>query len=193
MPPLCAIVKSLIMENILEEFEESSVIYGTFWQRFQALFMDGLILSPAILFDWYNKTSLKSPWLLITIALLATIYKPFMEYKYGSTLGKKMLNLRVVNKDFQNPSLLNILLRNVFDILERLITLVIVLIVFSMPEFQQISLMKDFTNLQNSVVNNTLVIFIPLVLVIIEIVFLLTDKQKRALHDWIGSTLVIKY
>lgn len=180
------------MENVLAEFEERSVIYGTFWQRFLALFIDGLLLSPALFIDWYNKTEWKNSLLLIVVALLATIYKPFMEYTYGATLGKKAINLIVVSKDFEKPALRNILLRNIFDIGQRLLTLVIILMVFSMPQFQVITSIKEFSNLQRTVINPLWITIAPTVLVIIEIIFILTDAQKRSLHDRIGSTLVIR-
>jgi uncharacterized RDD family membrane protein YckC len=38
-------------EDLLEEFEQPEPIFATFWQRFFALLIDGLILSPLIIID----------------------------------------------------------------------------------------------------------------------------------------------
>ncbi len=84
-------------DNLLDDIVQVDVRYSTFGQRFLALLVDGLVLAPFLLVDFYNKTTWKSLALLMIVFIIMLVYKPFMEAKYGATLGKMALGLTVVN------------------------------------------------------------------------------------------------
>jgi hypothetical protein len=61
-----------------ETIDPNTVIYGGFWVRFGAMFIDGLVLAPvSVGVTYYNATSAKSPLLhccRLPINLLWSIY-----------------------------------------------------------------------------------------------------------------------
>lgn len=178
--------------NVLTEFEEPEVIYATFWNRFWALLIDGLVLLPLALVDLYNETTLKNSTLIVIVALVGLIYKPFCEFKYGATIGKKAIKILVVNKQFQNPGLREAISRNIFDIGERVFALIIALMVFNLPAFKNASSLNKYDTLENTVFNMNWYLFAIFIIVLVEIICLLSDKQKRSLHDRIGETFVVR-
>ncbi len=68
-----------------------------------------------------------------------------MEYIYGATLGKMALKLRVVDAQFEKAGLQEILLRNIFNIVPSLITLVFTIGIYLRPEFEDVNGFTEYT------------------------------------------------
>ena len=126
-------------QDLLPEIEDLQINYSTFWQRFFASFIDGLILIPFIVIDTFNKSTWKSLPLFLITFLIALAYKPLLEAKYKATVGKMAMKLTIVDINFNNPSIKNIILRNMFDISTRVIIAITTFITFMAPEFQKIN------------------------------------------------------
>ncbi len=75
--------------------------------------LDGLWLCflPLNLLAQHNLLVLKSFPLVVLIALVWWVYKPFMEWRYGATFGKMVVKIRVLDSSMQNISLNQALLR----------------------------------------------------------------------------------
>jgi uncharacterized RDD family membrane protein YckC len=179
-------------QNILTEFEAAPSVYGTFKERAFASLIDGLILLPLVAIEWFNKSTWKNLELLVVTFLTGLTYKLFFEYKYGATIGKKAMKLKVVNTAFLPVNLKEVLFRNIFDIAERTFFFVIGVIIYRSPEFNTISSNKEYTDFSKTLINTNLYVVVFTLLTIIEIIFIVTDKKRRALHDRLGETLVIK-
>ncbi|MEO6734558.1 MAG: RDD family protein [Ferruginibacter sp.] len=179
-------------ENVLSEFEQVTTIYGSFKQRTFASLIDGLILLPLVAVDWFNKSGWKSQLLLIATFLIALLYKIFFEYKYGATIGKKAMQLIVVNKDLLGVNLKEVLVRNVFDITWKTIFFVIDIITYRSTGFINVTSNEQFVAFQKNLINVNPYLLVYFLVIIIEVVFILTDKKRRALHDRMGDTFVIK-
>lgn len=176
----------------LTEFESTSFLYGSFKDRVLASLIDGLILLPLSVFDWFNKSDWKSQILLTTVFLVGLIYKPLLEFKYGATIGKKLMKLVVVNRDHQKVNWIEVLIRNIFDITSRIFFFGATLMTYRSEGFINVTSNQEFVNFQKTIINlNPFLIFFSLI-TLIEVVFILSDKQKRALHDRMGATFVIK-
>jgi uncharacterized RDD family membrane protein YckC len=171
---------------------EPEIVYGTFWFRFFAMMIDTVIMMPFIIAELNNKIRWKSPTIFIIISLLVFLYRPFCEYKYGATLGKMVLKLSVVNDHFEKVNLKQVLLRNIFNIVFTVISLVTTLILFNTQGFENATTLKVLDNLPGEAEFRHSTLWLASILYIVEIVFLLVDKQKRSLHDRIGNTLVIR-
>ena len=81
------------MDNVTPQdesiFPEMDIRFAKFWARFGALLIDGiLILIVTVPVTFYNVTHWKTPLFFILTSLVTIIYKPFMEYRFGATLGK---------------------------------------------------------------------------------------------------------
>jgi uncharacterized RDD family membrane protein YckC len=178
--------------HVLTEFESTTSVYATFKQRAFALLIDGLILSPLAVIDWFNKTGWKSPILLFIAFAIGLVYKPFLEFKKGATIGKEAMNISVVNSGGSQLSIQQAALRNVFDIAFKTFTFIATLIIYSSAGFSNISTNEDYVRFQQAVINfNPYVIFYMLIF-IVEIILVLSDKARRSLHDRIGNTYVVK-
>lgn len=173
--------------------EYPQVKYGGFWPRLGALFLDFLILGlPTIALSYFNVVSWKSTPLLIVTSLVSLAYKPFMEFQYGATFGKMALNLRVVNLNFQKANFTEIFLRNIFNIVAGVFSLVSSFLVFNSVQFQTLTGYMEFNRLVASQRSSSILQGSNALIVLVEFICLVSDDQKRALHDRIAKTYVIE-
>lgn len=73
--------------------------YASFLQRFYAFVIDCLIFLPLHTWSQYNLITTKSIGIAIFVALVWCIYKPVMDWKFGGTIGKLVLKMRVLSTE----------------------------------------------------------------------------------------------
>jgi uncharacterized RDD family membrane protein YckC len=115
-----------------------------------------------------------------------------MEYMYGATLGKMSLNLKVTSVDFNKASLNQILVRNVFNIVPSLVTLVVMIGIYQDPAFESVSGYGEYSQF---LAGFSVVQYVNLLaggLVIADAIVMLADKRNRAWHDKFAGTFVIE-
>lgn len=179
-------------ENLLNDFEEIPTVYGNFKQRAIAILLDGLILAPFAVLQYFNQFTWKSELILTTIFVIELVYKPFMEFQYGGTFGKMIMKLKVVNIKFLKADLKQVSIRNIFGIAGSIYSFVSVYMLFKTVEFATVTTNQQFEELQKKSTNLNAYLLIYFVIWLAEIIFLLSDDKKRSLHDRMGDTLVIK-
>ena len=113
---VCAACKPAFVQRIQEDAEvPHALIYGGFWIRVAATFIDGIVISiaqyavyiPVILIVVRSSGSSENPWPLlvaqIVLALFSMVltagYEIWMVGRHGATLGKMACRLRVVAPD----------------------------------------------------------------------------------------------
>ena len=171
--------------------EETSVIYGGFWERFGALILDWLILLPLTILNVFNSRSWKSEFLLIIVSLLAMIYKPLLEYLYGATPGKKALSLVVVTDNYEKISGKEAILRNIFGLIIGVAGIIISL--YALPDMGKTP--KAITGLDDIDSNMVVSVLFSLVLFLLylaDAICLVANNRKKSIHDFIGRTLVTR-
>lgn len=178
--------------HILTDLENEHAIYGSFKQRALASCIDGLLLSPLLVVDWYNKTGWKSQLLLTAVFMVSLLYKPFFEFWRGATPGKKWMKLLVVNDEHLKVSLQQVLIRNIFDISSRIYYYSITLYIYQRVGFEYINTNTEYVKFQKEFTDINLYLLLSAAITVIEIILILSDKKKRALHDRMAGTLVIK-
>jgi len=177
------------VQDVLIDIENAQFSYATFGQRFLASIIDTLVLLPFAFLDVFNKTSWHNILLLSLVFMVTICYKPFMEFKYGATLGKMALKIAVVNTAFKKPELQNAIFRSIFEILSRMATLIISIITFVQPVVEGGPISRVFTprgSLAQNWVTWTLVI-----VTFIDLIVFFNNSNKQALHDQIGKTYVV--
>ena len=179
-------------QDILTDLEHPQIKYSTAWQRFFAVIIDGLILSPFVLIDSFNKTTWKSYPILAISFLITLAYKPFLESRYGATLGKMAIKLTIVNASYQKADIKNVILRNTFEIVNRLLLAVVAVITFTNPAFEDVDSLAGYSKLSNSEAGALAVTISLSVLFLIDAIFLIADRRRQSLHDKIGQTFVIQ-
>ena len=129
-----------------------------------------------LLYDYQKENVLQSG---ISVALTIAYYVVFQYMNKGQTLGKKLLKLRVVDKDTNKPiSIVKGLLRSLLtlSILSGTLSIILLYIVNK--------------NIYFPIYSGLLVI--EGIFVLTTIIFILYKKEKRGLHDIMTNTVVIK-
>ncbi|EDM44093.1 membrane protein, RDD family [unidentified eubacterium SCB49] len=180
--------------NTNNDFEHQ-VEHATFMSRAGAYVLDSLLLSAVTVFiNAINIANFKSFLLYIPIASIAIFYKPFMESKYGATLGKMAFKLKVINKEFNPIDLKQSFLRNIILIFPAILFVPIYYLAFNNPILSNTTGLIEFTQgltieypIQGWISN------LGFLVIVIDMIVLLTDSTKtnRSLHDRIGSTFVV--
>lgn len=129
-----------------------------------------------VLYDYQKENVLQSG---ISVALTIAYYVVFQYMNKGQTIGKKLLHIRVVDKDTKKPiSILKGLLRSfiVFSILSGIL-LILFLYIF---------------NANNYINAYMTLLLLEGIFTLITIIFVLYKKDGRGLHDMMANTMVIK-
>jgi uncharacterized RDD family membrane protein YckC len=170
----------------------SADIYGSFWMRFAALLIDGVILTPITLgLTYFNVSDWKSTEVLVLLSLIGIIYKPFMEFQFGATVGKMALKLKVVNANFEKAELSHVLLRNIFHLAGSILSFLITLYIYQDPGFESVSGWTDYSVFTKGFIVLQAVTWMTSIITIVDGIVLIADNRKQSLHDKIGQTYVI--
>src|ERR1700712_5415747 len=85
---------------------EADIVFAKFWTRFAAYLLDSMIISVITLpVTYLNVTHWKLTIFFILTSVVELAYKPFMEYRYGATLGKMGVGIRVAGRFFGKVTL----------------------------------------------------------------------------------------
>jgi uncharacterized RDD family membrane protein YckC len=161
--------------------------YQTFWPRFAAAIIDGLVLLPvSILLGFVYKSGLP----VVVYAALILDYVVFFAYSislhgyYGQTIGKWVMKVQVVNIDETRLTMRQAFLRDSIGI-----SLALVYLLFAInPVFSGVSPdSRDFKAHIPSVILN-----VGLLVLILELVTMLTNAKRRSLHDFIAGSVVVR-
>ena len=129
-----------------------------------------------LLYDYQKENVLQSG---ISAALTIAYYVIFQYMNKGQTIGKKLLKLRVVDKDTEKPvSILKGFLRS-FIVLSILSSVLSILFLYIL-------------NKNSYFIGYSTILVIEGVFTITTIMFILYRKDKRGLHDIMTNTTVIK-
>jgi uncharacterized RDD family membrane protein YckC len=176
-----------------DQTETTNVKYGGFWPRLGALLLDGLILSPFTLaLSYLNIVYWKSSLLLVFITVVGIMYKPVMEFMFNATLGKMVLNLKVVNMNFELCSAREIALRNIFHILPSFLALLVTIGIYNNPDFESVSGWMEYSRFVQQFSTLRYINYCAGLVGIVDAIMLIADEQKRSLHDRIGGTFVVE-
>jgi len=129
-----------------------------------------------LLYDYQKENVLQSG---ISVALTIAYYVVFQYMNKGQTLGKKLLNIRVVDKDTNKPiSILKGLLRS-FIVLSILSGTLSILFLYIL-------------NRNSYFISYSTLLVIEGLFTLITIFLVLYKKDSRGLHDLMANTIVIK-
>ena len=162
--------------------------YSTFWPRFWAGMVDGFVLCPISIIDGYmyppvGKTLLVI-WTIFAFLTYST-YSVLMHARYGQTVGKKATHIRVMNVDEDRiPSLRQAILRDIGEIGPGFISSAYIILLILTDRYSKDTLASNWAMISLS--------FASLGWFIVELVTMLTNKKRRALHDLIAGTVVVR-
>ncbi|MEM8906859.1 MAG: RDD family protein [Bacteroidota bacterium] len=169
---------------------DASPEFASFWVRAGAAILDTVLFIPVVLLSQYNIFTVKSFFLELLLACLWLIYKPYMEYQYGATLGKMAFKLRVIGEDLQRITLDQSVKRFAFYFLGYLGAILVNYWSFHHPDFASVENFEQLAQIRESFSAEFIanVANIPIFVSIVAVIF---DPQKQALHDQLAQTYCV--
>lgn len=178
-------------------FEDKGVIqltefvYVGFWRRVWAKILDFFIaaIPGGIAYTFATKTSVKTNSIVpfVIYILLADSIVAYFIVRYGATPGKIILKMKIVNQFGSHLT--------IFEALRRTLFYAVYLIVLAFVLQQGISAGIDSTEINHFLNNSTGVTSNVLTAIIwftfIDQFFLLSNKKKRTIHDFLGNSYLI--
>ena len=172
--------------------------YGGFWIRLGAFIVDMIVISPCIAFHlfWLRRLPREiyqfEPMLLLAIAVS---YNVISVRYWGGTPGKLLCGLRVVRTDLEPAGWKEAMLRESVNAALGLVgDVLFILAVQQLSETAFVGSRKDLMKeiialegLPGRVVN-----WAGNVWMLSEFLVLLTNRKRRALHDFVAGTVVIR-
>jgi len=173
--------------------------YAGFWPRLGALLVDAIVIGiplVSIFFwaaGWGSKTALASVTASMTI--LGAIYYIYFTGRWGQTLGKMAMEIRVTKIDGARVTMREGFLRHMVDLVLAILAslgMLVALYSISLVDFESKGLFDRIKLLQSTEPpwarwNHTA----QNLWVWSELVVLLLNKKRRALHDFIAGTVVV--
>ena len=163
--------------------------YHTFWRRFLAVIIDVILLKPLEWVDTYILSGVIDSFGIMAwgvfYSIIGIAYYVFMHYKYGQTVGKMITKIKVI--DVSEERLLSVFqacLRDIVPILFFPLSIYIYyLLAFSGLDYPAI------------LVENPWMFYIGFVVFIwisLEFATMFLNEKRRAIHDLIAGSVVIK-
>ena len=154
-----------LMSELENKLLEKTITEEQFIEEYQTL-----------LYDYQKENVLQSG---ISVALTIAYYVVFQYMNKGQSIGKKLLNIKVVDKDTKKPiSILKGLLRSFIFLSILSGTLSIILL--------------HILNKNSYFVSYSILISLEVIFTLISMMFVLYKKDSRALHDIMANTIVLK-
>ena len=154
-----------LMSELENKLLEKTITEEQFIEEYQTL-----------LYNYQKENVLQSG---ISVALTIAYYVVFQYMNKGQSIGKKLLNIKVVDKDTKKPiSILKGLLRSFIFLSILSGTLSIILL--------------HILNKNSYFVSYSILISLEVIFTLISMMFVLYKKDSRALHDIMANTIVLK-
>ena len=167
-----------------------TVRFAGFGVRLAATLIDVLALSPIWGLGVYNSLEIKSLPLMIGLTILSTLYKPYLEWKEGATLGKMVKKIKVVNKDLQPITGEQSFHRYALWLGSVIISTAINIQLYTAPEFPDLTTFVELGEFSQDSPLNSINSFYDLFFIVAVCSFVI-DERKQGLHDKLARTYCI--
>lgn len=171
--------------------------YAGFWKRFSSVILDFIILIPISIFILWVGSFSKTIHLIAIIpnTLLFFAYYIYMNANYGGTFGKLIMGIKIKKIDGETIHYKEAFLRNIVDLAFGIIIVFMqayILFNISDPSYDNLSWFKQAGFLHKNMPKAYHPIYTASQIWIwSELLVLLFNKKKRALHDFIAGTVVL--
>lgn len=172
-------------------------VYVGFWKRLGAGLIDALVLVPVSLFANYIAGLDRMIALVTTVptAALFAFYHVFMNAMFGGSVGKLVVGIRIAQPDGSKIEWRHAWWRSSVDLLFSAVIVVSEMWILLQIDSATYSSLTFFErNELYQQLGSTFYIGVGIFIQVwiwSELLVLLFNKRKRALHDFIGGTVVI--
>jgi len=178
--------------------EPKKLYYATWWRRFSAFWIDVIVFMPLIILQ--TKALRTSPRLyaavMLPYSIIFTGYWIYCHGRWGKTIGKKLTGTYVATLDGNHISWKQAFLRSSVDIVSVIVAqFALIPIYLSIPVegYAELAPRDRF-----ELINSLWPIWYPYfskaqqAWLWSEFIVILTNKRRRALHDFIAGTVVLQ-
>jgi uncharacterized RDD family membrane protein YckC len=171
--------------------------YAGFWPRFCSLFLDGLIFVPISAFCWWANSHYRlfGVYYFLPSIALALFYDVYLVKRYGGTPGKLIMGIGIRKVNGDPVGYREAFLRTLPDlILGSLISIGLMFALFHITDAEYYSLSAvEQTRHEFALAPSWVkpVQWAQTIWVWGELIVLLTNRKRRALHDFIAGTVVV--
>ena len=165
--------------------------FATLGVRLAAAFIDVLVYMPVAAFGVYNLATYKSFGLDLLVNLFPLFYKPLMEWKYGATLGKMALKVKVISTSSLNISLDQALARFTPFFLYLGVIIMSNYHLFTNSAFAEAADLEAVAELQQKSQFTGVSSFASFVM-IFSVLYIITNPFRQGLHDKLARTYCIR-
>jgi uncharacterized RDD family membrane protein YckC len=182
------IISLLAYNHYKQSTKDPDLKYRTFWPRFFSPSIDGLILWPIIGGSQLIMSSFNLPSLLVIPLTFLTytvhhVYTIYFHGKCGQTYGKMACKIKVVTaSDETNISIKSAIIRDSIPIVMTICFFVTHIDIISATDEEVVEFFQT----------NSWLSYIPSAWFLAEVITMLTNEKRRALHDFIAGTVVIR-
>lgn len=173
-------------------------IYAGFGVRLGSILLDFVLLMPiALLTTYLNGLNLSfryfTPLLSLAFSFLYSIY---LVRRYGGTPGKLLMGIRIIKISGDDVTWKEAILREIVNILLMVFTAIITMFAISKIEpihYNTLNWMQKEIYIGTFMPSlGALSMKISIAWTLSELLVLLLNNRKRALHDYIAGTVVVK-
>jgi uncharacterized RDD family membrane protein YckC len=163
--------------------------YKTSWARFWALVIDAIVFLPLSFIDEALLSPEHPSTVVIAWAALSYssywLYSVLLHAKYGQTVGKRLLRVKVLDfGELRTPSLSQAFLRDIGIVVLNTASVIylayLVLTASYVPG-------AEYTALPGQILTWAAVAW-----AVLELITMLGNEKRRAFHDFIASTVVVR-
>jgi len=173
-------------------------VYAGFWKRFGAAIVDIIFFIPLMaIFHFIQGTSIPVAMVSIVVSsFLFSSYTIYFHYKFGATLGKMATSIKITLPNGKKIGLQQALLRSSIDLGFAFFIVVAQIIAISSADPEQylnagwmerVKYVMPLFPAWYGLVN-----ILSQLWFWSELIVLLFNKRKRAIHDYIAGTVVIR-
>lgn len=172
--------------------------YAGFWLRLIAMFVDGIVFLPvAVVYLYARATSWEMAVMLsIPYCFLYALYNVYFHGRWGKTLGKMIIRIKVVKKSGEDIQYRQAFMRHSVDVV--LAALSAAAFTLALLSIKKTGFVPGDWHQLNVLFHNSLPAWWNSVKaatqtwVFSELIVLLTNKEKRSVHDFIAGTVVVR-
>ncbi len=167
---------------------DSELKYHTGFNRLVAALIDGVVLNIiCFICIWlveYTQNQILIIIFMVIYVFIPIFYSVYLHALYGQTLGKIATKIKVIDfSELRNISLNQAILRDLFYIIITIGSLIYIFFKKNYQPFNAKSIIDEFENYGAT---------ITLFWVGLELLTMMTNYKKRAVHDYIANTVVIR-
>ena len=173
-------------------------LYGGFWLRLGALLLDGIFVMPVVFLALYLNSFGKNIYFLTFIPnlLFGLWYGIYLPKKYGGTPGKLVVGLKIVRLDGETIGWKESIWRYSINLVITIFSVTMMTVCILKADnsvYTGLSWLKQSLYLTSLAPTFfTIHTWTNNIWVYGELVVLLTNKRKRAIHDFIARTVIVK-